>query len=303
MAGFFGTVLQRAAAACGFWVQRTGRQRNRFKDLPSWSYQEPVVMPRVKPGDIVLDIGSGNNPSPRADLLADFFPDDSFHRSGEVAEHKPLIICSVDRIPLRARSVDFVICSHVLEHIPDPARAAAELSRVAKAGYAETPAYGKDILTGTGYMHRWQVVSHEGTMHFFEYTPRQQEAFVASPVMKIWLSPQFHPWQEYFWKRQDMFNAWILWEGTLPVRVHRRSRAGRSAAWKPVDDSRLAGGSPALTEQEITLLERCLTAPDGTGHMRFQGDRFSDRSGRIRYPVRGKRIYCELGSDPTTPNV
>jgi SAM-dependent methyltransferase len=269
----------------------------------SWSYQEPLVAPLVRPGDVLLDIGSGNNPSPRADLLADFFPDDSFHRSGEVVEHKPLLVCSVDRIPLRRRSIDFVLCSHVLEHVADPVRSAAELSRIAKAGYAETPAYGKDILIGTGYMHRWQVVSHEGTLHFFEYTPRQQEAHVASPVMKIWLSPHFHPWQEYFWARQDLFNAWVVWKGKLPVEVHRRTPVRRLSAWKPVDESRLPAVPPALTDAEITLLERCLAAPGAHGPMRFREDRFTDRTGRIRFPVRGKRIYCEQGRTPSTPNV
>jgi SAM-dependent methyltransferase len=296
-------LLQRVAAACGLWVQKTGRRSNPYRDLPSWSYQEPLVSHHISKGDIVLDVGSGNNPSPRADLLADFFPDDDFHRSGDVAEHKPLLVCSVDRIPLRKRSMDFVICSHVLEHVPDPARAAAELSRIARAGYAETPAYGKDVLIGTGYMHRWQVVVHDGMMFFFEYTRRQQEAHVASPVMKIWLSDHFHPWQEYFWSRQDLFNAWVLWKGALPVQVHRYTSLRPAARWKPVDEKTLPAISCTLTDGEIALLEHCLATPDGTGRMVFRDGRFVQRSGTIQYPVRGKRVYCEMGIQPLTPKL
>jgi hypothetical protein len=297
------TLLQRAAAACGLWIQHTVRGDNPYKDLPAWAYQEPLVAPHIRREDLVLDVGSGNNPSPRADLLADFFPDDSFHRSGALMDHKPMLVCPVDRIPLRKKSIDFVICSHVLEHVPDPVAAAEELSRVARAGYAETPAYGKDILIGTGYMHRWQVVAFGNSLHFFEYSARQQEAHVTSPVMKIWMSAQFHPWQKYFWDRQDLFNAWVVWKGNLRVAVHRHTKRDTPRSWKPVREEALGSTPSALTDREIALLERCLTTPDGTGKMRYQDDRFVNSSGKVRYPVRGKRVYCEVGSNPTTPQL
>ena len=99
------------------------------------------------PGALVLDIGSGNNPVPRADILADFFIDDDHHRSGHIVDDRPLVACSVERLPFLAKSVDFVTCSHVIEHVANPRRAGDELGEILKAGYIETPVdYGKDIL-------------------------------------------------------------------------------------------------------------------------------------------------------------
>jgi SAM-dependent methyltransferase len=292
-----GTLGRRLAASLGYWVQRGGSGGNPYNALPAWSYQEPIVAPRLRATDVVLDIGSGNYPSPRADIVADFFPDETFHRSGRIVEVKPVVVCSVERMPFRRASIDFVICSHVLEHVDSPRRAASELCRVARAGYAETPAYGKDILVGSGHMHRWQVVEFEGTMHFFEYSTRQKQAFVTSPVMDIWMSPQAHPWQRFFWERQDLFNAWTVWKDSLSVVEHRRgTNEPALPAWQPVQPGALPPSPSALTPDEIALLERCLTTPDGGSPMRFVGDAFVNGDGSVRYPVRGKRIYCEVGA-------
>jgi hypothetical protein len=293
-----GMVGRRLAASLGYWVQRTGSGGNPYATLPAWSYQEPIVSPRLNATDVVLDIGSGNNPSPRADIVADFFPDETNHRSGRIVEVKPVVVCSVERMPLQKHSVDFAICSHVLEHVSSPRRAAAELGRVARGGYAETPAYGKDIIVGSGGVHRWQVVEFEGTMHFFEYSTRQTQACVTSPVMDIWMSPQAHPWQKFFWDRQDLFNAWVVWKGSLSVVEHRRgSNAPPLPAWRPVADAVTPALPSTLSADEISLLERCLATPDGNSSMRFAGDHFVSADGSVHYPVRGKRIYCEVGTD------
>jgi uncharacterized protein YbaR (Trm112 family) len=45
----------------------------------------------------------------------------------------------VENLPFRDKAFDFVIASHVLEHSLDPERFIAELQRVARAGYIETP--------------------------------------------------------------------------------------------------------------------------------------------------------------------
>jgi SAM-dependent methyltransferase len=290
-------LTRKVARSLGIWIERTGRGKNPYSELPSWSYQEPLVSPHLRPGDVVLDIGSGNFPVPRASILMDFFPDDTFHRSGPIVESRPVVVASVERLPFRRHTIDFAICSHVLEHVDSPERAAAELSRVARAGYAETPAYGKDTLVGSGRMHRWQVVEFEGTMHFFQYSQRQLEANVESPMMRIWTNEQFHPWPRFFWERQDVFNACLVWNTSLQVVEHRRGGpAAPLSAWAPVAPSRLPPRPPALSADEVSLLERCLATPDGAQAVRYQGDAFRDDTGAVVYPVRGKRIYCEVGT-------
>jgi hypothetical protein len=296
--GIVGRLGHRVANALGLQVSRAVMARNPYLELPAWAYQEPLVRDHIQPGQIVLDIGSGNFPSPRADILADFFPDDSYHRSGKIVETKPVIICSVERLPFRTGALDFAICSHVMEHVSSPARAASELSRCAHAGYLETPAYGKDILVGSGYMHKWQVVEFEGLMHFFEYSPRQMAAHVSSPVMELWTNPSFHPWQQFFWERQDLFNAWTVWRGMLSVVEHRRDggTAPELKPWTPVAEASLPAAPSTLTAEEIRTLEGRLGTIGGAEPMNFNGTDFANANRTVVYPVRGKRIYCELGS-------
>jgi len=271
---------------------------NRYFNLPSWDYQKEIVLKNILPGDVVLDIGSGNNPIDRANILADFSPDDNFHRSGNLREDRPVIVCSVERIPIREKAIDFVVCSHVLEHVNNPSNACSELQRIARKGYVETPAYGKDILIGTGYMHKWQVVSFEGSMNFFEYSKREQEAnWNASPVMKLWMRKRFHPWQKYFWERQDLFNAWVLWDDKFNCYEHRRknSEVKKLSEWKRIPDSQLPNLDSSLTENEIKLLEKILATPDGKLPMLFKDGNFVNEETKSVYPIRGKRIYVEMG--------
>jgi SAM-dependent methyltransferase len=288
-------ILRRLVGPLGLRVERKNGRPNPYLHLPNWEYQKAWVEPRLRPGDVVLDVGSGHLPCPRAAVLADFFPGRTVHRSGAIVEDRPLVVCSVERLPFRPGAFDFVVCSHVLEHVDSPRRALAELCRVARAGYVETPAYGKDILVGTGNMHRWQVVEFEGTLHFFEYSRRQTEAHVTSPMMDLWTRDDHHPWQDFFWQRQDLFNAHLLWEALPEVVEHRRpgSAPAPLKEWAPVPASQLPDGPRSLTAEEIGLLEARLATPDGARPVRFAGGQFADDGGTVIYPVRGKRVYCE----------
>jgi SAM-dependent methyltransferase len=92
---------------------------------------------------LVLDVGSGDKPSWRADVLLDRFtgPEHAAQRSGlrSARVSRPLFDADAADMPFRDGVFDYAICSNVLEHVTDPVAVAAELSRVAKAGYIEVP--------------------------------------------------------------------------------------------------------------------------------------------------------------------
>ena len=92
---------------------------------------------------LVLDVGSGDKPSWRADVLLDGYPDDPHagQRSGtgRTRVDRPLFDADAAAMPFADGAFDYVICSHVLEHVPDPSAVIAELTRVASAGYIEVP--------------------------------------------------------------------------------------------------------------------------------------------------------------------
>ena len=88
---------------------------------------------------IVLDVGSGGNPYPRSDVLLDRLGG-AEHRSGVAMKIDRLAIMGdATKLPFKDKSFDFVIASHILEHMPNPDIFLSELQRVGKAGYIETP--------------------------------------------------------------------------------------------------------------------------------------------------------------------
>jgi SAM-dependent methyltransferase len=88
---------------------------------------------------LVLEVGSGGNPYARANVLLDAFEETRQRHWAPLIADRPLVLGFVEDLPFRDQAFDFVIASHVLEHSAQPARFLAELERVARAGYIETP--------------------------------------------------------------------------------------------------------------------------------------------------------------------
>jgi SAM-dependent methyltransferase len=92
---------------------------------------------------LVLDVGSGDKPHWRADVLLDQYagPEHGGQRSGHPAARisRPLFAADAADMPFADGVFDYVVCSHVLEHVPDPAAVIAEITRVGRAGYIEVP--------------------------------------------------------------------------------------------------------------------------------------------------------------------
>jgi hypothetical protein len=66
------------------------------------------------------------------------------------------VVADGARLPFRDKAIDFAICSHVLEHVDDPASFCAELERAAHAGYVETPGPLAETVRHAPN-HRWLV--------------------------------------------------------------------------------------------------------------------------------------------------
>lgn len=105
---------------------------------------------------LVLEIGSGDNPNPRSDVLVDRFIADNTERGGAIVIDRPLVVADAHHLPFRDSVFAYTICSHILEHMDDPRQFAHELSRVSAAGYIQSPSEIAERLFHWVF-HRWYV--------------------------------------------------------------------------------------------------------------------------------------------------
>lgn len=107
---------------------------------PATEVYEALIRERLRPGMRVLDLGCGRGGALEQLGAAVDHPlgVDPDHLS--LVEHRlpdlPRIVATAGAIPLVAESVDIVISSWVLEHLPDPARTFRDVARVLRPGGA-----------------------------------------------------------------------------------------------------------------------------------------------------------------------
>lgn len=112
------------------------------------------------PWELVVDVGSGDNPHPRADVLVDI-AGASEDRWGPLQEkQKVLIIADAHFLPFSDRSFDIAICAHCLEHCANPEIVAQELSRIARKGIVEVPTPYLEVLLQPYERHQWIFARH-----------------------------------------------------------------------------------------------------------------------------------------------
>lgn len=114
----------------------------------------------IKRRDRVLEVGPGNRPSFRANVLVEKFLGDDTHCCGglRIFPHQQLVNAAAEALPFADKEFDYVICNQVLEHSDDPAQFLREVMRVGKAGYIETPSLLGEWLFPKK-SHRWVVLN------------------------------------------------------------------------------------------------------------------------------------------------
>jgi hypothetical protein len=112
----------------------------------------PNLIKSIKSSDRVLEIGPGGNPHPRSDVLLEYdFESTELAQAQRgytpsIITEKPIILYKGDRFPFEDKEFDYVICSHVLEHVQNVDIFISEITRVAHAGYLEYPTIYYDYI-------------------------------------------------------------------------------------------------------------------------------------------------------------
>lgn len=166
---------------------------------------------------LVLEIGSGDNPNPRADILVDKFLFDNTERGGNIVIDRPMVVADAHHLPFKDGVFAYTICSHILEHMDDPVQFASELTRVSKAGYIQSPAEIAERMFHWSF-HRWYVNLVDDTLvlhprepfepfgEFFDYL------YAYNPAYYLFQRSMPH----LFWVEKE-------WHGTLKVEVRDSS--------------------------------------------------------------------------------
>lgn len=193
-------------------VLKTGRGRedNRY------SYQQNSIPFGIKKDEKVLDIGSGGDPFPLATHLADCCESETIHRSVKLKKDtRPFITCNIEATLFKDKEFDFVYCSHVLEHIDNPAKACEELMRIGKRGYIETPTKTSDIMfnfTRLRNHHKWHIHAAGNTLIFIEWKDTELRDVGTNYFLEQFHSRWKNPFQYLIYNNRDLFVNMFLWE-------------------------------------------------------------------------------------------
>ena len=102
----------------------------------------------------ILDIGCGYTAHKRADYVADAQDFSEFYK-----DKKKFIKIDQKKLPFKDKEFDFVIASHVIEHVEDFPFFISELERISNQGYIELPTrLGDNLIFENTTDHIWWFV-------------------------------------------------------------------------------------------------------------------------------------------------
>jgi SAM-dependent methyltransferase len=186
-----------------------------------------------------MEVGPGSrNFWPRASIVVDVIDrgSDDLPPGAKFIQQD---IC--DRLPLEDKSVDFALCSHVLEHVRDPIAACAELSRVAKAGVVECPSPFTEMLfgfEGAGFDHvayaghEWWVwpesdgsgLVFERPNRYFSPLANRDAAGAMHRILRMGplVGEDAMVLRRWFSRNHERWNTILRWVDNIPARISER---------------------------------------------------------------------------------
>ena len=170
----------------------------------------------IHPQDKVLEIGPGSSPHPRSNafLELDFESSEEMitQRGGTVKEpdfsSKPVHYYDGGEFPFQDNQFNYVICSHVLEHVPDPGLFLNEVFRVgAGRGYIEYPLATYEYLYGFDvHLH---FLKFDSEKQVLSYLPKRDTSFAEFAAVTALLNKTL----EFGWDDLCAANKKLFFEG------------------------------------------------------------------------------------------
>ncbi|MBI2311627.1 MAG: methyltransferase domain-containing protein [Betaproteobacteria bacterium] len=205
---------------------------------------------------LVLEVGSGGNPYPRANVLLDAYENTRERHWVPLKTDRPTVLGFAENLPFRDQAFDFVIASHVLEHSAHPQSFLAELQRVAAAGYIEVPHALMERMNPYRD-HRLEIACREGRLiirkkprwvvdeTLLELYEERAKALIAGKLIPA------HPFA---------FHVRYYWEGKIEFTVlNPEQDAGWTPARETPADGARQGASFGIKQRLLDLLRPWLS--------------------------------------------
>lgn len=186
-----------------------------------WVAREAAKIPA---GSIVLDVGAGSGQYRHLFSHCDYRAHDFAQEPSTIGHYTPLdYISDITEIPLPDAAVDAVLCTEVLEHVPEPIKAVNEMARLTRDG-------GHLILSAPlgSFLHQEPFHFQGGlTPHWYEkFLPEagfQIERIERNEGFFSFFTQEVHRFRELIrpWRRgvslmQRLLLA-FLWIVTMPI--------------------------------------------------------------------------------------
>jgi SAM-dependent methyltransferase len=164
---------------------------------------------------LVLEVGAGGNPYPRANVLLDAMEDTIERNEKNLITDRPLVLGLCESLPFKDKCFDFVIASHVLEHTDNPEKFLSELMRVSKAGYIETPEGWFEKMCAFTY-HRLEVSNLNGKLLI-----RKKSNWKPEEIALLWDSKLANskPLHDFLVSNPDLNHMRFYWEHSIDFEV------------------------------------------------------------------------------------
>lgn len=185
-------------------------------------HRRRIALP-VAADALVLDVGSGDKPSWRADVLLDRYlgEEHAAQRSGRGRARvtRPLFNADAARMPFADGAFDYAICSNLLEHVVDPAAVLRELVRVARAGYIEVPEASSAKIVDFPSHIWWCRLDESTTPPTLVLTAKEQPDFDPEIAGFLRRSGTLREVEAVLNRRFEHRVIMLHWEGSIPHRV------------------------------------------------------------------------------------
>ena len=156
----------------------------------------------------ILDIGCGYTAHEKATVICDIQDLSSFY------ENKKFIKLDNKNLPFKDKEFDFVIASHVIEHVEDVEYFISELQRISSKGYIELPTILEDNLVFENKNdHLWHMEFDDVNNHLL-ISKRVQ---YLEPVLTVSIAKKL---SKYF--RQSLILE-LFWENSIEYQIKKNS--------------------------------------------------------------------------------